>query len=489
MDCYACGAILDKGDHCPVCGADVTLYKRLICASNLCYNEGLIRAGVRDLSGAAEVLRHSLRLYKMNIPARNLLGLVYFEMGEVVDALSEWVISKNLSPENNPAEHYLTVIQSDEKHLELVNQTIKKYNQALMYCRQGSRDLALIQLKKVLAINPKLVKAHQLLALLYIEDGKYDLAKRALRHAGRIDANNTTTLRYLYEVNAQLKKETLVGKTARREKEKEELISYQSGNDTIIHPATFKDNTALMAVINVAVGLVVGVLITGFLVVPGVRQSALSNSSKSLREASETISTKNENIKSLENQIAELNSQIESLNTDKEGNVTVVSSYEQVLVAYKAYQEQDYEKAGEAIVSIDASLLSGTTSEIYEQLKDPILDQYKQLLYRDGVTAAASADYETAAAKFTSLIGIDEEYGEGDALYQLAEAYRNAENTEQAAAYYQKVIEKKPDSALAATAQARLDEMNQGTQSPDEQSQGEQNQGEQSQAEQSQGEE
>lgn len=32
----------------------------------------------------------------MNTNARNLLGLVYFEMGESVKALSEWVISKSL---------------------------------------------------------------------------------------------------------------------------------------------------------------------------------------------------------------------------------------------------------------------------------------------------------------------------------------------------------------------------------------------------------
>ena len=35
----------------------------------------------------------------------------------------------------------------------------------MLYCRQNSTDLAIIQLKKVLSLNPKLVKGHQLLAL------------------------------------------------------------------------------------------------------------------------------------------------------------------------------------------------------------------------------------------------------------------------------------------------------------------------------------
>ena len=141
-------------------------YNKIIHLSNVLYNDGLEKANVRDLSGAAESLRKSLRYNKANIPARNLLGLIYYEMGEVVDALSEWVISRSLSTDDNPAEQYLDAIQSNRSRLSSVNQTIKKYNQALVYCQQGSRDLAIIQLKKVLSMNSGFVKGRQLLALL-----------------------------------------------------------------------------------------------------------------------------------------------------------------------------------------------------------------------------------------------------------------------------------------------------------------------------------
>ena len=125
-------------------------------------------------------------------------------MGETVSALSEWVLSKNYKSRENAASHYLNEIQNNSSRLEAINQTIKKYNQALAYCRQDSRDLAIIQLKKVLSLNPKLVKGHQLLALLYMQEGKYDLANKALRNAAKVDANNTTTLRYQNEVKQKL---------------------------------------------------------------------------------------------------------------------------------------------------------------------------------------------------------------------------------------------------------------------------------------------
>ena len=106
MICYHCGCNLTAHDFCTNCGVDVGLYKKIMAVSNLYYNEGLEKAGVRDLSGAIVSLRQSLKFNKNNIEARNLLGLVYFEMGEVVSALGEWVISKNtpepLCPDDQP---------------------------------------------------------------------------------------------------------------------------------------------------------------------------------------------------------------------------------------------------------------------------------------------------------------------------------------------------------------------------------------------------
>ena len=158
MRCYNCGCQLSEHDFCTACGADVAIYKKIMKLSNRFYNEGLEKASVRDLSGAINSLRQSLKFNKNNVEARNLLGLVYVEIGEVVAALSEWVISKNLRPKKNIADDYIEMVQSNPTRLENINQTIKKYNQALLYCNQDSKDLAIIQLKKVLSLNPKFVK-------------------------------------------------------------------------------------------------------------------------------------------------------------------------------------------------------------------------------------------------------------------------------------------------------------------------------------------
>ena len=69
--------------------------KKIMYQSNSWYNDGLRKAQVRDMSGAIVSLQQSLQYNRENIAARNLLGLVYYGIGEVSEALVEWIISKN----------------------------------------------------------------------------------------------------------------------------------------------------------------------------------------------------------------------------------------------------------------------------------------------------------------------------------------------------------------------------------------------------------
>lgn len=452
MECFNCGAKLGRDDFCPNCGSNVRIYKKIIRASNAYYNDALEKAGVRDLSGAIESLKVSLRFNKRNMDARNLLGLIYFEMGEVVAALTEWVISKNYHAKENRAGYYLDEVQNNRARLDTINQTIKKYNQALLYCRQDSRDLAVIQLKKVLSMNPKLVQGHQLLALLYIQEGKYDLAKKSLRNAGKIDANNKTTLRYLRQVNAELR-ENGSGKKQKND----ELISYQSGNETIIQPGYLKDNTAFTTVINILLGIAIGVAMTWFLIVPGIRRDLQNQSKAEVLEADNTISLRNQTISTLEAQIDELTGQITDIRGDEEEYASRINSYEQLLAAYKAYGEENIEGAGDALGNVNPDYLGEEAKQIYNTINAQVNAEYVETLYRAGRDAYDAQDYAEAVAQLSKVAEIDETYDSGYALYYLAQSYRRSEDTENAKVYYQKVVELYPGTERASIAQNYLD--------------------------------
>ena len=81
-----------------------------------------------------------------------------------------------MMPQNNVAIGYIEKLQKDGNRLEEISNSIKKYNQCLEYCRSGNIDMAKLQLKKVLASNPKLIKGYHLLSLIYIHEEEYEKA-------------------------------------------------------------------------------------------------------------------------------------------------------------------------------------------------------------------------------------------------------------------------------------------------------------------------
>ena len=447
MKCYNCGAQLDHSVNCPGCGANMKIYKKIVMASNAYYNLGLEKANVRDLSGAIDSLKMSLRFNKRNTDARNLLGLVYSEMGEVVAALTEWVISKNYQPENNRASYYLDSIQQNKGKLESVNQTIKKYNQALLYCRQNSRDLAIIQLKKVLSLNPKLVSGHQLLALLYIQEKKYELAKKSLRNAGKIDVNNKVTLRYLKEANIGLREQS-----SNKKQKNDELVSYQSGNETIIQPKYLKDSSAFGTIVNMVIGIGIGVAITAFLVVPGIKSTAQHDAQQQVLEANNTISSKNQTIATLEDQIEQLSEQITNMQIAGDDVTSQVNSYDQLLQAYIQFENNDINAAGASLGMVYEEHLSENALEVYKSVNAKVNEEYLAILYQDGYSAYSSQDYPKAIENLLKAVELDETYQNGNALYYLAQAYRKNNDLESAKPYYQKFVELYPNTERAATA-------------------------------------
>ena len=452
MICYKCGQDVGDAKRCPNCGEDLAIFWRVRRISNSYYNLGLQLAGVRNLSGAVESLRNSLKFNKYNIAARNLLGLVYHEMGETVAALSEWVISQSYQPTDNLANGYLDEIQKNRGQLDTINQTIKKYNQALHYCQQDSRDLAIIQLKKVLSMNPKLIKGHQLLALLYLQDGKLELAKKSLRNAGRIDANNTTTLRYLKEVNTQLKE-----KSPSKKPKDDDLISYQSGNETIIMPKRFKESSLGASLAYIVTGLVVGAAVTAFLVVPNVKNQAKEDAKQQILEASDTISSNGQTIKDLEKQISDLQDQLEEEANNNEKVADQIKTYERLLNAYVAYTSDDVISAGQALDKVNTSYLSKKAKSIYKDLNDVVRAQYLDKLYQEGYGYYQRGKYEDAITDLQKIVDEEEDFQDGSAAYYLAQSYRKNGDLDSAKPYYQYVIDNHPGTERARTSQNYVD--------------------------------
>ncbi len=468
MICYQCGCNLSEHDFCTNCGADVALYKKIIYISNRFYNEGLERANVRDLTGAITSLRQSLKFNKDNVEARNLLGLVYFETGEVVAALSEWVISKNLRPKKNIADDYIDMIQTNQNRLDTINQTIKKYNQALTYCNQDSLDLAVIQLKKVLSLNPRFIRAHQLLALLYINNEDWEKARRELTKCSEIDTNNTVTQRYLKEVDEMLLPEEGVKPSSRKKQRSEDVVKYQSGNETIIQPVNIREGKGVTSLLNLGIGIIIGLAIAVFLILPARIQASRADIDEQLRKVSEMSDAKTATIDELQLQVNELTQRGEDLQQDLEaylGTDGKLRSVESLLKAADAYLTNPEEVTVvadhlEEIVQEGAEE-TVDNSESFESLYNTLLalvgPSVSKAYYDDGYEAFRQENYDDAIPNLEKAFKYDA--ANGDALYNLANSYYRSGDLEKAREAYRQVIELFPGTEKANRSEGYLEEM------------------------------
>ncbi len=467
MICYSCGAKLSEHSFCTNCGADVSLYKKIIRTSNYFYNKGLEKAKVRDLSGAIVSLRQSLKFNKNNIKARNLLGLVYFETGEVAAALSEWVISKNLRAKKNIAVDYIEMVQSNTGKLDSLNQAAKKYNTALEYCqKEDGVDMAIIQLKKVIGLNPRFVRAHQLLALCYLKSGRAELAKRELDKARAIDVNNTLTLQYLKEADSILN--PTEDSSKKKDKPREEAVTYIHDNETIIQPAAIKEHKGTTAVLNIILGIAIGLAIAFFLIIPAKVQEERAAARESVKNFGTELDAKNITINELNKSVSDLNSKISSLSDELEtykGMEGKVRDMDDLIKAASIYvtDSTKFLETADYITAIKPDAWGTDTSEnyknLYYALKASIGPSVCDAYYAEGYKAYRAKEYDDAIAYLEAAVFFDA--ADVDAIYQLAVTYQSAERNEDARKAYTKVVDNFPGTWHAGKAEAALKKLDQ----------------------------
>ena len=433
---------------------------KLAYQSNYWYNDGLKRANIRDLTGAITSLKKSLQYNRDNIASRNLLGLVYYERGEVVAALSEWVISKNIKEDKNIADDYINMIQNNPGRLDTFNQTVKKYNQALLYCQQDSLDLAVIQLKKVLSMNPRFLQARQLLSLLYINNQDWDKAKKELDKCIKIDANNTMTLRYIKEVESMMPSEE------ERVKKKKEAIVYQSGNDTVIQPVGKKEIVGFQTLLNIIIGVVIGVGVAWYLVVPARVQHAQSQVNEQLKSVSEQLDAKTVQVDELTQQINDLTKEKDSLSSslnEAQGVNVAVEANTDLIEAALMYMNKtaDEQTIAEELELIDQDYLDNDATESFKTLYQTILEAVGPVVakgyYNIGYEAFRTEEYDTAIENLEKAFKYDATNGE--ALYNLAQSYNRSGDTDKAVETYKKVIELFPNTEKARKSENYIKEL------------------------------
>lgn len=432
--------------------------RRLEQISNGYYNLGLSLAKERNLSSALNALSISLGLNKKNTDARNLYGLIQFEMGEETKALISWVISININPINNPAQNYLQKLRNKSAYLEKSQDAISKYNKAISQIKTVNYDMARITLKQAVDIRPHFVKAMLALALLDIREGKSSEAKKLLENVLAIDRFNTKAITYLEEMkpltekNARKEKLSVIGSPVKKEKHVENM------NNGMPVTEIYKNYSGMFTAINVGIGLIVGACAMVFLYMPTMKVSLNNAHNKEIVAISQQLNDVNLAMEGLKSENESLNEQVNKLtevnNTSTENMNYKLLQYVYFLGLIKEYNTKNYTRAAEIFSNLDVGQLTDVDNGLgisvtgtFAEMAPKMRDEGPKLLLKVADGLNRSGDFAGAIGYYDAALRISPDYVE--AKYKKALAYKTMGDVDTANNLFTEIITNYPDDRFA----------------------------------------
>jgi tetratricopeptide (TPR) repeat protein len=315
--------------------------------------------------------------------------------------------------------------------------------------------MAIIELKKVVNMNPNYVRAYQLLALLYIRREHYAAARKVLMKAVKVDRNNMTTLRYLKEVNAHVERP-------------QRLRSAESVRISDPNPIVIEDkgrqgytdyNTGFISFINILIGIVIGTAVVWLLLVPSITKSKTLEYNQAVVDYSAQLSERNKEISNLEDQVKQLQDKV-SIYEAQMGEAGSVNGLGGTALrqAVNYYLQGNRTEAGKAIAEIDPKALTDQNDkEIYETLLKAIPTTVVEDLYYEAESHYENGEYMAAVEGFIKVLRLDDSYSQ--AIYNMGRSYHQLGDAVNAAACYQWILDEFPDSQSYSDADAYLQQI------------------------------
>ncbi len=463
MICPKCGNESDK-NICKSCNVDINEFIRVDNKSVVYYNQGLELARENNITEAIIMLKKSIQFNSTNIIALNLLGLCYDKIGRIADASKYWILSC-LVEENNVAADYLEEVEKNLAVREKINDSIVMYNKALSYARQGSEDMAIIQLKKAIDLNPSLIDAINLLALCHMRTNAVEAAIKCAKKVLDIDCGNKTAIQYIESLNGGKIKSTKVAKVKSIQPS---AVSQNLNINPIAmdyNGKTKKNNSSIAPAMGFLFGALCVSIFSFYVLMPSVEKSA-KDTMASQTEFYELEKNKFETeLSDKESKINELELRLSNLEEENNQNINSLNlmiAENQVRQANDLYKDGNYVDAALIIFETNSEHVVGEDIDTYITVRDGTYEKASLELYNRAIRSYDNQQYEQSLIeleKSVDLGGMDTVYYD-DILYYKGRNYELLSDIKTALDYYNTLVLDYPTSDFLSRAESRINRIN-----------------------------
>lgn len=352
---------------------------------------------------------------------------------------------------------------SQEKNVsENVIDSVKGYNKAIENLRTGSEDIAMIELKKVVSVNPDFYDAVNLLGLCYAYTNQIDKAQELFSRVADAEVDSVKAAEYLNYIGRGSASGKSVGssKTVKSEAKPQKpapKTKYakpkQASNEEVQAEYILLRNLGLQLkkpsvaiTINILSVICLVAAIAVFMV-----NYKNTNGDNGPDTVVNTELTAKYNKVVAENE--KLKKDLNAANFQLK-QVQLSSRLSQVSTLYGQYK---YIEAADKLLAIPEKDLSADNKKKYDSIKANVLKNAANQLTIDGTNLYNKKKYKEAIQKLEKVFTLGTKWSFGDkALYTLGKSYVADNEPQKGAEAYNRLISDYPDSSYVKYARSRL---------------------------------
>lgn len=344
--------------------------------------------------------------------------------------------------------------------------SIMLYNKAIDNIRIKSEDIAMIELKKAISLNPDFCEAINMLGVLYAGMGELAKARDCFDKVIGKDTNNRKALEYIMSLDPNYNKSGNVNG-----KQKDKIGNKKSVNGNKKKNAR-TDSISVKSLLSISdllkkdltkyiIGFIVGILVFSLI-------SMLFDSREAVVDTSNTIEDvkSNENKEDFEQKYNELNEVHKALLGQLKAFEKTSENYAnltKLLEIDKQVSSGKFVAAADMLVVLSTAELDGVEKEKYESIRAQTMEKAAQEIFIQGRDLYKKKQFEEALEKFNKAMTYSNsnEWKNSNAIiYYRGVCYQELNNRDKALEAFNEVITKYPSSSYAKYSKSRRDSIN-----------------------------
>lgn len=343
-----------------------------------------------------------------------------------------------------------------------IKNSIILYNKALESLRTNSEDMAIIELKKAVAMNPTFYEAMNLLGLCYSLINEKTKAAQMFQKVINAETNGIRANKYMKDIDegenpasmpAKAKKRNTYGKAGAKPAPVEASPFYVMLGEKLKKELR-KEWVKYLA------GFAAGAILVFLICLPFLLGAGRPVSSPESEILAEELKSE---LEQMEREYAQLESSFKGLQEElEEAN----SSLEYYKYAAKLSEvgsfiaQKDYIQAADLLLLMKAVEFTSPEKEHFDSLYEQAVPQAAKLTYDNGFALYNQRKYEDAIKELDKVGVYMEDYEKMDAvLYYTGRSYQALNDSRSALANYQRILDEFAGSTYVRYARNRINEL------------------------------